>query len=78
MGEPSRTPAADRVCFAQGLRGIAAMLLYVTTCSSSSGSRNGVSASLRHMEPLDRTIDATHYDAAVILADMRVSLGLLG
>jgi peptidoglycan/LPS O-acetylase OafA/YrhL len=74
----SRTPAGDRVWFAQGLRGIAAMLVCIDHLFLFFWIQNGVSAAYAHTEPLDRTIDATQYRAAVILGDLRLSLGMLG
>jgi peptidoglycan/LPS O-acetylase OafA/YrhL len=70
-------PAGDRVWFAQGLRGIAAMLVVVDHLFLFFWIANPVATAYTYTAPV-HTINATEYEVAVIFHDLRISLGMLG
>jgi peptidoglycan/LPS O-acetylase OafA/YrhL len=65
------------VWFAQGLRGIAAMLVVVDHLFLLFWISNQTAASYTYTQPV-HTINATEYQVAVIFNDLKLSLGMLG
>jgi len=73
----TRSTAGDRVWFAQGLRGIAAMLVVVDHLFLFFWLANPVATNYTFTQPV-HTMNATEFQVATIFTDLRLSLGMLG